>query len=157
MKIFIRAVALISAIIIFSCEDGSSDFCISNQQSVQTGFYSASSLTDKDTTVEDVVVYSLGIDSITYDTVSVNKLFLPLSMHNDTSQYIIEMNNLKDTISFVHQKELDFVSGECGFIFSFYLDTILFSDVSFIDSVAIDYDEINYNESFENVKIYLYN
>ena len=127
---------------------------MSNQQSVQAGFYSSNS--DKDSTVNNVVIYSVGIDSITYDTVSVSKVFLPLNMHKDTSEFIVEMNTLKDTIKFVHQKELNFVSGDCGFVFSFFLDTVIFTDKSFIDTIVVDNSEIIYNENFENVKIYLY-
>ncbi|MGQ1787896.1 MULTISPECIES: DUF6452 family protein [unclassified Saccharicrinis] len=156
MKVFVHAFALIFIILIYACEDESSDFCLSNQQSVQAGFYSSYQSTDTDSSVSDVVIYSIGVDSIPYDTVTVSDVYLPLNMHKDTSRFIIEINELKDTVSFVHQKELNFVSGECGFVFSFYLDTVLFSDVSFIDSVAIDYDEVIYNENLENVKIYLY-
>ncbi len=154
MKILLRAFALISIILIYACTDETTDFCLSNQQSVQAGFYS--SYTFKDSSVSDVVIYSVDVDSITYDTVTVSDVFLPLNMLIDTSKFIVEINSLKDTVSFVHQKELNFVSGECGFVFSFYLDTVLFSDNSFIDSIAVDNNEIIYNENFENVKIYLY-
>ena len=157
MKAIISILAFICVFALFSCEDESTDFCLSNQQAVQVGFYSAFYSTDTDTTISDVVIYSPGIDSIPYDTVSVNEAYLPLSMHSDTSQFIIEVNKLKDTISFVHQKELNFVSRDCGFVFTFYLDTVLYSEISFIDSVAIDYDKIIYNENLENVKIYFYN
>ncbi|TLX76868.1 hypothetical protein E9993_04045 [Labilibacter sediminis] len=156
MRIRILFFSLIFIAVVYACTSDDSDFCLSNQQSVQSGFYSSSYSTDRDTTVSDVVIYSTGIDSITYDTATVSKTFLPLSMHNDTSEYIIEINKLKDTVSFVHTKELNFVSGECGFIFTFELDTILYSDNQIIDSVAIDYPSIVYGENIENVKIYLY-
>ncbi|SMO57759.1 hypothetical protein SAMN06265379_10340 [Saccharicrinis carchari] len=156
MKQTVRTLALLSIIVACACGNETSDFCLSNQQSVQAGFYSAYAIDDKDTSVANVLVYSPTVDSIPYDSVTVNNLYLPLSLHKDTSQFIIELNSLKDTVTFVHQKELNFVSGECGFVFSLYLDTILYSDVSFIDTVVIVNDEIIYNENFENVKIYLY-
>lgn len=156
MKLAVRALAMLSIVFVYACGNENSDFCLSNQQSVQAGFYSSYAANDKDSTVRNVFIYSLGVDSITYDTVTVNKIYLPLNLHKDTSQFIIDINTLKDTITFVHSKELNFVSGECGFVFSLYLDTVYHSDVSFIDSVAIVNDEIIYNENFENVKIYLY-
>lgn len=156
MKQTVRALAILSIVFVYACGTENSDFCLSNQQSVQAGFYSSYATNDKDSTVSNVFIYSLGVDSITYDTISVNKMYLPLNLNKDTSQFIIDINTLKDTITFVYSKELNFVSGECGFIFSFYLDTLYHSDVSFIDSVAIINDEIIYNENFENVKIYLY-
>ncbi|GAF03412.1 DUF6452 family protein [Saccharicrinis fermentans] len=156
MKIFTYVFLLLFMFLTYACGDDSSDFCLSNQQSVQVGFYSSYQSSDTDSSVSNVLIYSTGVDSILYDEATVSDVYLPLSMENDSSQFIIEINDLKDTISFVHQKELNFVSGECGFIFSFYLDTVMYSDVSFIDSVAIDYDEVVYNENLENVKIYLY-
>ena len=156
MRIKILFFSLICLAITYACTSDDSDFCLSNQQSVQSGFFSSYYTTDTDTTVSDVIIYSTGIDSIPYDTATVKKMFLPLSMLNDTSQYIIEINKLRDTLSFVHTKELNFVSGECGFVFTFELDTILYTEKSFIDSVAIDYSSIVYGENIENVKIYLY-
>jgi len=141
----------------YACGDETNDFCLSNQQSVQSGFYSPYHTTDVDSTVSGVTIWSTDIDSLTYDSATVNKTFLPLSMMNDSSQFIIEINKSKDTITFVHSKELSFVSGECGFIFRFEIDTILYSDNSFIDSVVIDYPSIVYGENIENVKIYLFN
>lgn len=156
MKQAIRALAMLSIIFVFACGSENTDFCLSNQQSVQAGFYSSYATNDKDSTVRNVIVYSTGVDSITYDTATVSKLYLPLNLHKDTSQFIIEINTLKDTITFVHNKELNFVSGECGFIFSLYLDTVYHTNSSFIDSIVIINDEIIYNENFENVKMYLY-
>ena len=156
MKIFTHIFLLLFMFLACACGDESSDFCLSNQQSVQAGFYSSYQTTDTDSSVSNVFIYSTGVDSILYDDATVSDVYLPLSMGSDTSKFIVEINDLKETISFVHQKELNFVSGECGFVFSFYLDTVMYSDVSFIDSVAIDYDEIVYNENLENVKIYLY-
>jgi hypothetical protein len=141
--------------IFYACGDDKGDFCLSNQQSVQTGFYSAHS--DKDTTLENTSIYGINRnDSLLYNEETVWKTFLPLSMLNDTSHFIVEANGNKGTLSFVHQKELDFISEECGFIFRFELDTVIYSGDSFIDSVAIDYSSIVYNENIENVKIYIY-
>ena len=154
MKLIIYSLTLLLILLIYSCEEESADFCLSNQQSVQAGFYSGN--TSNDTTVSDVVIFSEGVDIILYDTVRVNELYLPLSMHKDTSRFIIEINALKDTVSFVHQKELNFVSGDCGFVFNFYIDTVMYSGLSLIDTVLIDNNSIIYNENFENVKIYLF-
>lgn len=157
MRINIVFVFLICLFFTYACGDETNDFCLSNQQSVQSGFYSSHHTTDVDSTVSGVTIWSTNIDSLTYDSARVNEIFLPLSMMKDTSQFIIEINKLKDTLSFVHSKELSFVSGECGFIFRFEIDTILYSNNFFIDSVAIDYPSIVYGENIENVKIYLFN
>ncbi len=99
---------------------------------------------------------SVAEDDTIYNSEVVSESFLPLSMMNDTSRFLIQILNQRDTVSFVHSKELSFISEECGFIFKFELDTVLHSNISFIDSVSIEYPSIVYNESTENVKIYLY-
>ena len=142
--------------IIISCNN-TDDFCLSNQQSVQASFYS--SITLNDSTVSDMTIRaieSVAEDDTIYNSETVSESFLPLSMMNDTSRFLIQILNQKDTVSFVHSKELSFISEECGFIFTFELDTVLHSNISFIDSVSIEYPSIVYNESTENVKIYLY-
>ncbi len=156
MKIFFQVVAIMALAIIISCNN-TDDFCLSNQQSVQASFYS--SITLNDSTVSDVTIRaieSVAEDDTIYNSETVSESFLPLSMMNDTSRFLIQILNQKDTVSFVHSKELSFISEECGFIFTFELDTVLHSNISFIDSVSIEYPSIVYNESTENVKIYLY-
>ncbi len=156
MKKILQVFTVCLSLFMLACDDQSSEFCLSNQQSVQVGLYSSYQTTDKDSTVSDLVVYSLGVDSILYDSVSINKLYLPLNMLENESQFIFKLDGKEDTVTFIHDKELDFVSGECGFIFKFYLDTVKYSDYSFIHTAIINDDEVIYNENFENVKIYLY-
>ncbi|MCW3785534.1 DUF6452 family protein [Plebeiibacterium sediminum] len=156
MKILFQVAAIMVLVIIISCNN-SDDFCLSNQQSVQASFYS--SITLNDSTVSGVTITAIGSvaeDDTIYNSEVVSESFLPLSMMNDTSRFLIQILNQRDTVSFVHSKELSFISEECGFIFKFELDTVLHSNISFIDSVSIEYPSIVYNESTENVKIYLY-
>ncbi len=152
MKIFFQVLAILFIVIIISCNND--DFCLSNQQSVQAVFYSSN--TDEDSTVSNVIIKPVDLNDTIYNDEEISESFLPLSMMSDTSSFVIQILNQKDTIRFVHSKELDFISEECGFIFKFELDTILFTNISFIDSVSIEYPSIEYNESTSNVKIYLY-
>ncbi len=144
-----------------ACDSGS-DICLSNQQSVQGNFYSSyyNYTDDVDTFVAPISIVGLSdgvpVDSIIYQNDSIDNCYMPLSMFHDTTQYLIKVNNSSDTISFVHNKELSFISEECGFIFDFKLDTIMYSNTSFIDTVIIYDNEIIYNESTPNVKIYIY-
>ncbi len=154
MKIFFQAITIFIIVVLISCNND--DFCLSNQQSVQALFYSSE--TNEDSTVSDVTILPLSTNQgdTVYNAEEISESFLPLSMMSDTTGYVIQILNQKDTIRFVHSKELDFISEECGFIFKFELDTILFTNISFIDSVSIEYPSIEYNESATNVKIYLY-
>ncbi len=144
---------VILAAVFGRCE--TSDICLSNQNAAQAGLYSAYSHTDKDTVLTDLYVYGIGSEnSLLYDSVSLNKLFLPLSMHSDTSMYLIKVKTLLDTIWFKYKRDLTYVSGDCGMAVEIELDTIWFTD-RFIDSVAIIQPFIRYNENVENIKLYI--
>jgi hypothetical protein len=136
----------------FSSCDEMGNICLSNQNSAQAGLYSA--YTARDTVLTELYVHGIGNDSLLYDSVAISKLFLPLSMHADTSAFRIKVRRLIDTIWFVYKRDLSYVSGDCGLTVSIELDTIWFTN-RFIDSVAIDYPFVEYNESIENVKIFI--
>ena len=145
--------AVVLAVIIGRC-DSSGDICLSNQNAAQAGLYTAHSNSDKDTVLTELYVQGVGNDSILYENVSTSDLFLPLTMHADTSAFTIKVKTLLDTIWFVYKRDLEYVSGDCGFAVSIEIDTIFFTE-RFIDSVAIDYPYVKYNENIENVKIYI--
>ncbi len=152
-NVYYIILAVILGIIFGRCE--TSDICLSNQNAAQTGLYSAYSHTDKDTVLTNLYVLGLGKgDNLLYDSVSLNKLFLPLSMHSDTTAYLIKVKTLLDTIWFVYKRDLSYVSGDCGMAVEIELDTILFTG-RFIDSVAIIQPFIKYNENTENIKLYI--
>ncbi len=142
--------------------DTNEDICLSNQQSIQGMFYSSyyDSDNETDTTVANISIVGLlngeEVDSIIYNNDSIDNCYMPLSMFSDTTRYLVKIKSTSDTITFVHDKELSFISEDCGFIFKFNLDTVFYSTTSFIDSVAIEYKKIIYNETKNNVKIYIY-
>ena len=141
------------AFLLSSCNPDS--VCLSNQNAVQTGFYSAYSTLPKDTILTNVSAFGLGINDSIYAKEGIRKMFLPLSFSHDTTAFVIENNTLRDTIWFAHTKDLFFISRKCGFSFNFQIDTV-WSTHTFIDSVALDLNSVNYNENIENVKIYIY-
>ncbi len=153
LRIVFLGVVLPAFIWLVACQRD--EACLSNQNAVQAGFYSAWSTTDKDSTLSDVSVYGLGVADSVYSVESLSDLFLPLSFSSDTTGFVIGVKTLRDTLWMVHRKELDFISGNCGYVFSFELDTILHTG-AFIDSVAIDYSSVRYGESAENIKLYIY-
>ncbi len=155
-------------IMVAACDSGG-DICLSNQMAVHALFYSSYYDDDDqtDTTVANISVVGLlngeQLDSIIYDTDSIDNCYMPLSMFSDTTRYLIEIKKtatatsyMSDTISFVHNKELSFTSEDCGFIFDFEIENILYSSNSFIDSVAIIQSDIKYNDSYDTVEIYFY-
>lgn len=142
-----------SIVWLFSCQ--SDEACLSNQHALQAGFYSAWSTIDRDSVLTDVSVFGLDLTDSIYRKESLNELFLPLNFNSDTTAFVVSVKTLKDTLWLVHSKELDFISGDCGYFFNFDLDTLIFTG-AFIDSVAVDYPLIRYGESTENIKLYIY-
>ncbi len=160
MNIYTYSCLLLMLTMLFSCDAGADELCISNQQSVQIGLYSANTIDAPDTTLQNVTIFGINnmvpSDSLITDSAIVSKAFLPLNMFSDTTRYVMKIGNASDTISFIHRKNLSFISEECGFIFQFDVDTVLHTEYSFIDSVSINYPSVIYNENLENVKIYIY-
>ncbi len=148
------ALAFILSVIFVKCDNMDGDICLSNQNSVQASLYSAYSPDDKDTVLTDLYVQGVGNDSLLYDSVATSSLFLPLAMHTDTTAYRIKVKALLDTIWFVYKRDLSYISGNCGLTMNIEIDTVFFTG-RFIDSVAINYPYILYNENIENVKIYI--
>ncbi len=149
--------AILISLSMVGCEGD--EACLSNQHSVQAEFVSAWSAID--TTLIEVSVVGLtpSIDTALTDSVyrnqNLSELFMPLDFENDTTSFILSAQTLRDTIRFVHRSELDFISGECGFIFSFHIDTVLHTN-AFVDSVSISYPEVIYGESTENIQFHIY-
>jgi hypothetical protein len=131
------------------------ELCLSNQHAVQVSFVSTYQNTD--TTLKSVSIYGLGRTDSIYSSQSLSKVFLPLSFDNepDTTSFVIKVKDDTDIIRFVHRKELDFISGECGYVFKFTLDTVLTSRET-IDKALIVYPTIKYGEDVQNVTIYIY-
>jgi len=147
---------MITASLILSiagCE--SEEACLSNQNAVQAGLFSAWWDQDIDTTLTEVSMTGLNMQDSIYRNQTVSELFLPLNYYSDTTSFVISTKTLKDTIHFIYEKELDFISGECGYIFSFDLDTVIHSN-AFIDSVSVIYPAVQYGETLENIKLYIY-
>lgn len=129
--------------------------CLSNQNAVQARFLSAWSQTEKDSTLSDVSLTGLGREDSIYRNQQLNELFMPLNFESDTTSFVVSAQTLRDTLHLVHKSELDFISGECGHIFNFNIDTILHTN-AFIDSVSIVYPEVKYGESTNNIQLFIY-
>jgi hypothetical protein len=150
---------LIILLIISLLSCNNEEICLSNQDAVQVKFYSYYSTTDKDTSLEHVSIYGLGRTDSLYADTTISKAFLPLNFDSDpgTTTYVIQIDEVKDTITFAHSKELDFVSGDCGYVFKFALDAQnSFFTPHNIDNVVVVNPSIKYGEDAENVKIYIY-
>ena len=126
---------------------------LSNQNAVQVGF--ASVYTGRDTTLGEFTAFGLGReDSMIYNKVKTQTAFLPLRFDIDTTTFIIKNYGLIDTIVFRHTKEPYYVSADDGFTFNLLIEKVLFTE-NFIYNISVLNSGVNYNESNQNVKIYI--
>lgn len=145
--------ALTASVALVSCNN-EDDVQLSYQHTVQVGLYSMH--THNDTTLTDVQIYGVGrSDSMLYDVASVGSLFLNMRMAHDTTEFVFRTQTLEDDLFFTYTKRLVPVSGTAGIAMEITLDSVGFTN-TFIDSVAIVYNKVKYNESRENVQIFVY-
>jgi hypothetical protein len=147
---------------VVSCDE--SDLCLSGQNAIQTGLYSAASGVESDTSLNGIYLWGLepGTDiakELLYDSATnVSNMYMPTDLHIDTTTFVFREktapSDLQDTITFVYERQLNYVSGDCGFSYNLELDTVIHT-INIIDSVVISYSSVLYNETLENVKIYI--
>lgn len=163
MKIKLSWLAIVvwSVIIFTSCD--SSSLCLSGQHAIQSGLYSGISGEAKDTTLSGF--YLWGIDPVTgenkdllLDSARVSEMYMPTDIDRDSTRLIIReqtvASDLQDTLLFIYKRELNYVSGDCGFSYNLELDTVIHT-INFIDSVVISYSSVLYNENLQNVQIFI--
>ena len=151
---------IITVIVLGGCDQ--SNLCISGQSSIQAGLYSPSEPEGRDTTLTGITLWGLNNDSILADSTRVNKLFLPADLNSDSCTFVMREDKLvgetvisySDTLLFVYSRDLNYISGDCGFSYDIELDTVIHTN-NIIDSVIIDNASVLYNENFENVKIFI--
>lgn len=131
-----------------------SGICLSNQHAVQVSLISAH--TGKDTTLT-TSVFGAGRSDSVYASQALSKLFLPLEFDHDpdTTFFVIKTKTTADTLAFLYRKELDFISGECGYVFSFTIDGVAHT-TNKIDYSTIVYPTVKYGEDLTNVQVYIY-
>ncbi len=94
-------------------------------------------------------------DSIHYSEEGADNIIgFILSPNSDTTEivYTSTVNTLNDTLFFYYQREIIFLSPECGFITDYTIDTVIHT-YHIIDSIEIVTNEIT-TEKDGSIKIY---
>lgn len=93
------------------------------------------------------------VDSILYNNrKNVNRLILPLNKLKNVSKYLVQFNQVMDTVTILHKNIDYYLSLECGCIKTFSIDTVLTTN-NFIDSVRITNHNVD-NNNAEHLQIY---
>ena len=120
-------------IISFSCTTG---MCFEETNAfLETSFYLES--TGKLKAPDSLTLTGLGKDTARYNKAAgIQPALIPLNASAENCTYIIRINGVSDTISFLYTSWLHLISKECGYTYYHYLDTA-YSTRNVIDTILI--------------------
>ena len=136
MKAFTLLTALFMLMLACStleiCDDsGESDLVIKFKQMQGDGI--------ADTIISGVSIYGIRAgkaDSLIYDSLSTARILLPLDPHHQVSSFVMNINEVRDTLHISHQTGFYLISYACGYAAVFTLeenpiehDSVLFNTV----------------------------
>ena len=94
-------------------------------------------------------------DSIISEKFSGNELKLPLMVNSNETKYILEQNEVKDTLIILHQTKHLYLNRSCGFKSNFLIksETEIIKESGWIREISIVQDSI-FNEEKTNIFIH---
>ena len=145
---------LISLILILSCEKD--DICIEgsdNTNRITIGFLDDK--TKNPTGISLVNLKSIGNDSIIHETFSGQSIKLPLKVNSTKTQFLLDNNNLIDTLTIYHQSIHQYLNRSCGYKSNFIINsqTEITKQTGWIREISVIKDSI-FNEEQTNIFIH---
>jgi len=120
----------------------------------KAGIYTIADETAKTLSVDSIWVNGFANDSFLYKNAkSISSIKMPLNVSADQSFFIVQFNNIKDTIGISYTTNPEyFISLSCGCIATHTISEV-FSTSHFIDSIHIIQPEV-LNYDAEQIRIY---
>ena len=145
---------LISLILILSCEKD--DICIEgseNTNRITIGFLDYE--TKNRTGISLVNLKSIGNDSIIHETYSGQSIKLPLTVNSTKTQFLLDNNDLIDTLTIYHQSIHQYLNRSCGYKSNFIINsqTEITKQTGWIREISVIKDSI-FNEEETNIFIH---
>ena len=145
---------LISLILILSCEKD--DICIEgsdNTNRITIGFLDDK--TKNPTGISLVNLKSIGNDSIIHETFSGQSIKLPLKVNSNKTQFLLDNNDLIDTLTIYHQSIHQYLNRSCGYKSNFIINsqTEITKQTGWIREISVVKDSI-FNEEQTNIFIH---
>lgn len=145
---------LISLILILSCEKD--DICIEgsdNTNRITIGFLDDE--TKNPTGISLVNLKSIGNDSIIHETFSGQSIKLPLKVNSTKTQFLLDNNDLIDTLTIYHQSIHQYLNRSCGYKSNFIINsqTEITKQTGWIREISVIKDSI-FNEEETNIFIH---
>ena len=151
----IRHLHFLALILFFlSCEKD--DICIEgseNTNRVTIGFIDNES--KNPTGINLSFIKGVNNDSIISEGFSGALLKLPLMVNSNQTEYILEQNEIRDTLIIFHQTKHQYLNRSCGFKSNFLIksDTKIIKESGWIREISIVQDSI-FNEEKTNIFIH---
>ena len=144
---------LVLTLFFLSCEKD--DICIEgseNTNRISIGFIDNESKNPTGITLS--FIKGINNDSI-IESFSGNELKLPLMVNSNETKYILEQNEVKDTLIIFHQTNHLYLNRSCGFKSNFLIKskTEIIKESGWIREISIVQDSI-YNEEKTNIFIH---
>ena len=144
---------LVLTLFFLSCEKD--DICIEgseNTNRISIGFIDNESKNPTGITLS--FIKGINNDSI-IESFSGNELKLPLMVNSNETKYILEQNEVKDTLIIFHQTNHLYLNRSCGFKSNFLIksETEIIKESGWIREISIVQDSI-YNEEKTNIFIH---
>ena len=145
---------LVLILFFLSCEKD--DICIEgseNTNRVTIGFIDNES--KNPTGVNLSLIKGVNNDSIISEEFSGAELKLPLMVNSNQTKYILEQNEVRDTLVILHQTSHLYLNRSCGFKSNFLIksDTEIIKESGWIREISIVQDSI-FNEEKTNIFIH---
>ena len=145
---------LLTFSVLISCEKD--DICIEgseNTNRVTIGFIDNES--KNPTGINLSFIKGVNNDSILSEEFSGAELKLPLMVNSNQTKYILEQNEIRDTLTIFHQTNHLYLNRSCGFKSNFLIksDTEIIKESGWIREISIVQDSI-FNEEKTNIFIH---
>jgi len=145
---------LLTFSVLISCEKD--DICIEgseNTNRVTIGFIDNES--KNPTGINLSLIKGVNNDSIISEGFSGAELKLPLMVNSNQTKYILEQNEIRDTLIIFHQTSHQYLNRSCGFKSNFLIksDTEIIKESGWIREISIVQDSI-FNEEKTNIFIH---
>ena len=141
--------------LIISCEKD--DICLegsANTNRITIGFMNNE--TESLTSISLINIRGVNKDSIIHETINTDQLKLPLNISSNKTDYILNYNDIIDTLSIKYRAIHEYLNRGCGFISNFILDSStenINNNHGWIKEISIVKDSI-FNEEKTNLYIH---
>ena len=145
---------LLLSLFIISCEKD--DICIEgseNTNRITIGFIDNES--KNPTGINLSFIKGVNNDSIISEEFSGAELKLPLMVNSNETKYILEQNEVRDTLTIYYQSIHQYLNRSCGYISNFLINnqTEIIKSTGWIREITVEKDSI-FNEEKTNIFIH---